>query len=79
MRVIAEPTPEVVLLEINGADVPARVWSGQTAGGIAVDLFVLSVAPTRAEDSDALRAELPEYFKRSRDTMIVGIPTKEQP
>lgn len=76
MKVTTEPTPEVVLLEINGADVPVRIWSGHTAGGIPVDLYVLSVVPVRAEDVDALRAELPEYFRRSRDTMIVGIPTK---
>jgi hypothetical protein len=72
MKVVTEPTPEVVLLEINGADVPVRIWTGKTAGGIAVDLYVLSVVPTRAEDSDALRDELPAYFRHSRDSMIVG-------
>lgn len=43
MKVTVESTPKIV--EING--VPARVWQGQTEGGIPVIAFLTRIAAER--------------------------------
>lgn len=69
MIVTVTPTKETTLLEINGADVPARIWKGRTANGNEIVLFVLAVVP---KDQEKWNAEKPAYFEPASDKMIIG-------
>ena len=44
------------MVEVNG--VPARVWAGHTADGIAVQALVTRIAVRNADDQSQFEAEL---------------------
>ena len=45
MKIEIESTATIVTLEVNGADVPARVWQGRTASGTPVQCYIIRIAP----------------------------------
>lgn len=77
MRVIAEPTPEMDELSINGVKVPVRIWRGTTYGGIELEILVLSFMSVNSADHARLQAEQPSYIKPSRDTFKIAFPDEQ--
>lgn len=71
MQITMTSTPEQHEFVINGVAVPARVWTGQTAGGVPVEVYVLSVVPP-PDSEERFKAEVPAYMRRSRDTFTIG-------
>lgn len=63
MKVVLEATRKLVTLVVDGADVPARVWQGQTESGIPVQAFITRIAP-EIPRSDPRHAELTAEFDR---------------
>ena len=45
MKITLENTTKIVELMIRGVPVPARVWQGNTSGGIRVQAFITRIAP----------------------------------
>ena len=59
MKITIENTDKLVELAIGGAQVPARVWQGETESGVQVHCFVTRIAvPLDAP------AEVQEQFER---------------
>ena len=77
MKLTIEPTLEIYDAPINGVKVPVRIWQGVSEGGVAVEVYVLSVTPKRAEDLAALRREVPEFMRLSRETYRIDVEPKE--
>ena len=68
MQLSLESTTKIVMLKINGADVPARVWCGITSGGIPVHAFITRVAVVNGLDALA-------YAEFERDLEEHAAPT----
>jgi hypothetical protein len=45
MKITIESTEKVVTLRIGSHEVPARIWQGETASGIPVQVYVTRIAP----------------------------------
>ena len=45
MKITLESTTKIVELVIGGNPVPARVWQGNTSGGVLVQAFITRIAP----------------------------------
>ena len=70
MKIRIESTSKIVTLVVGGKDVPARVWQGETDGGIPVQCFITRIAPeiSKADpDIDALTAEFESDLKQQAD------------
>lgn len=63
MRITIENTARMVTLEINGADVPARIWQGTTEDGTPVHCYVTRIVP-EVPKSDPRIEELTAAFER---------------
>jgi len=59
MKLTIEPTSQLVSLEIDGREVPARLWQGFDDQGVAVDCFI-----TRVAVHESFPAEVHERFGR---------------
>lgn len=53
-----ESTSKVVTLEVDGSEVPARIWEGETESGVRVHCYVTRIA------TDDQRPEVHERFRR---------------
>jgi hypothetical protein len=70
MKIKIESTSKIVQLRIGSHDVPARVWQGETDGGIPVQCFITRIAPEIPKsdpDIDELTAEFERDLKRQAD------------
>lgn len=67
-----ESTPEVFVAPINGAQIPTRVWRGETAGGIPCDVYVLSVVPDDGYEA-VWEQEKPPYMPNRTIMTIDGV------
>jgi hypothetical protein len=81
MKIIIESTAKIVKLVINGEDVPARVWQGETADGIPVQAFITRISPEIEQSNpriDELTAEFERDLKRQADarTTVQAIPLR---
>lgn len=56
MKLTIESTPKIVTLEIGGVDVPARLWQGESAEGVPVQVFITRLAPEIPQDDPRQRA-----------------------
>lgn len=75
MRLQIESTEKIVILKIDGASIPARVWQGETESGIPVHCFITRVAVREdapAEELEHFERELQEQAKPRAD--VAGIP-----
>jgi hypothetical protein len=79
MKIEIEPTPEVYKANINGQEIPLRVWKGRTSGGIEIEAYVLSIVPEHDTDHERMKAEMPPFMQRSRDAFHIEIPPQEDP
>lgn len=70
MKIKIESTAKLVTLVINGTDVPARVWQGETENGIPVQCFITRISPEIPKSDpriDELTAEFDRDLKRQVD------------
>jgi hypothetical protein len=70
MKIRIESTSKIVTLVVGGQDVPARVWQGETDGGIPVQCFITRIAPEIPKSDpgiDELTAEFERDLKRQAD------------
>ena len=70
MKIEIESTTKIVTLVINGHNVPARVWQGETAGGIRVQCFITRISPEIPKSDpkiDELTVEFEAELKRQAD------------
>ncbi len=70
MKIEIESTTKIVMLVIDGHDVPARVWQGKTAEGIPVQCFITRIAPEIHKNNpqiDAMTVMFETDLKRQAD------------
>lgn len=81
MKITIESTTKIVQLETASGSVPARVWQGETANGIPVQVFITRISPeipTSDPRIDELTAEFERDLQRQADmrSSIVAIPLR---
>lgn len=77
MELIIRNTERVVEIEVDGANVPARIWQGKTSTGVPVVCFVtrVAVAEDRPEhEHEVFKTELAETEPLRED--VKTIPTR---
>jgi hypothetical protein len=74
MKVTLESTSKIVELHINGAAVPARVWEGTTANGVACHAYITRIAVHPALDAGEFERDLQEH--RGLSPAIAAIPLR---
>lgn len=70
MKVTLESTTKIVT--VNG--VPARIWDGETAGGIRVHAYVTRIAVAAKDDAAQFESELQEC--RAPSPEVAAIPLR---
>lgn len=81
MKITIESTSKIVTMVVNGHDVPARVWQGETESGIPVQCFITRVSPEISKSHpkiDELTAEFDRELNRVADPhpSVEGIPLR---
>lgn len=81
MKIALVSTSKIVTLVIDGKDVPARVWQGETVGGVPVQAFIIRIAPEIPKTDpriDELTAEFERELKRQADPRpsVAAIPLR---
>jgi hypothetical protein len=74
MKVTLESTDKIVTLVIGGQEVPARIWEGFTAHGIACHAFITRIAVRDTENAAEFERDLQEQRKPSAD--VAAIPLR---
>lgn len=72
MKVTLENTTKIVTLNINGHDVPARIWEGKTEKGIKCHAFITRIAVHKDDDAAEFEKDLQECEEPSAE--IDAIP-----
>lgn len=75
--VTVSPTRELYEAPINGQLVPCRVWKGFTAGGVAIEAYVISIVPLHEHDHERMKAELPDIMKPSREVYDIDVSARK--
>ena len=60
MKVQLESTSKIVTIVKDGAEIPARVWEGETAAGVKVLALITRIAAQQDQDLTQFDAELSE-------------------
>lgn len=60
MKICLESTPTIVMMDINGTKVPARLWAGHNQAGVPCAAFIASIAVRGVDDQSQFQAELLE-------------------
>ena len=81
MKITLENTTKIVELMIGGRPVPARVWQGNTSGGIPVQAFITRIAPEIPETDpwiDEKTADFQQELQRCTDprATVEAIPMR---
>jgi hypothetical protein len=71
MEVKLRPTREMFNVPANGANVPTRIWMGETQAGVGIEAYILSIVPVRGEDVSRLQEELPGFMRPTREVMRI--------
>lgn len=74
MRVTLESTDKTVELRIHGMLVPARIWEGQTAGGVCCHAYVTRICFAVGDDATEFERELLEMRPASAE--IAALPAR---
>lgn len=67
MKVMLENTDKVVMITLGegGPTVPARIWEGTTANGIACHAYITRIAVADGDDAAEFERDLQEQRKPS--------------
>lgn len=60
MKVTLENTTKIVTVNIDGHDVPARIWEGETENGVKCHAFITRIAVHKDDDCAEFEKELQE-------------------
>lgn len=74
MTVTLHSTEKVVTLLIDGVRVPARIWEGETASGIACHAYITRINVHQDLDASQFERELEEQRKPTAE--IEAIPLR---
>lgn len=71
MRLELESTSEVGAIEVEGVNVPARIWTGKTGSGVPVVAFITRIGVPEGYDASELERELlePPTFVQELDEL----------
>jgi len=69
VKIAIESTEKIVTL--NG--MPARIWEGHTASGIAVHCYITRVAVKNGEDTTEFERELQEHAPPSAEIQAIPL------
>lgn len=69
MRVELVSTSKIV--ELNG--VPARIWEGRTAGGVACHAYITRIAVANELDATEFERELQQHAPPSADIQAIPL------
>lgn len=72
MQIRLESTTKIVELKTESGTVPARIWEGHTANGIAVHAYITRVAVRDDQDCSQFEQELQEHKPPSPE--VAAIP-----
>ncbi len=75
MRITLESTNKIVNLVTATGTVPARIWEGQTASGIACHAYVTWIAVDKHDDTSQFELELVEQ-RPPTNPAVAGIPLR---
>jgi hypothetical protein len=71
MTVTLHSTDKIVELKTPTGVVPARLWEGQTANGIACHAFITRIAVAKDLDATEFERELQEHRAPSRELQAI--------
>lgn len=74
MKVTLENTSKVVILRINGVEVPARIWQGETAEGVQCHAYITRIAVAEGLNAAEFERDLEEQAKPRVD--VAALPTR---
>ncbi len=76
MKLTIESTTKIVTLVVDGHEIPARVWQGETESGIPIHCFVtrVAVANDKGYDHSQFERELAE--QRAARVDVEAIPLR---
>ena len=81
MKITIESTTKLVTLIIDGHEVPARVWQGETIDGVPVQCFITRITPEILKSDphiDERTAAFERELKRCADPRgtVASIPLR---
>jgi len=74
MKVTLENTDKVVLLTLGDVTVPARIWEGTTANGIACHAYITRIAVADTDNAVEFERDLKETRKPT--AAVAAIPMR---
>jgi hypothetical protein len=74
MEVSLKSTTKIVELLVDGVAIPARIWCGYTASGVACHAYITRIAVARDQDSSEFEADLKEHAAPTPD--VAAIPLR---
>lgn len=74
MQVQLTSTSKIVTLVVNGREVPARIWEGETAGGVRCHAYITRIAMANGDDATEFARDLMEHSQPS--DAIQAIPLR---
>jgi hypothetical protein len=66
MKITIENTGTEITFVVNGRDVPARVWVGETEDGIPVHCFITRISPRIPESDPEIDTKTAQFDRELR-------------
>lgn len=57
MKITLKPTRKIIKFIVNGAEIPARIWEGETEKGVACHAYITRIAVGTKEDASEYAAD----------------------
>lgn len=73
MRVTLTSTSKIVTIVVDGHEIPARIWEGETLNGVQCHAFITRIAAREGEDLDEFERELKEQRKPSWEVEAIPL------
>jgi hypothetical protein len=58
VKVLLEQTDKIVMLQIDGVEIPARIWEGQSESGIPCHAYITMISVQNDVDASEFEREL---------------------
>lgn len=73
VKITLTSTTKLITLLVNGVDVPARIWQGETESGIEVHAYVTRIAVHKDLDYSQFERELVSCAEPTPDTEAIPL------
>ena len=73
MKVHLKSTTKIVTLNVNGFDVPARIWEGHTENGVACHAYITRIAVANTDNSAEFDRDLSECSPPSEKVQAIPL------